>query len=171
MPNISDLPEPTTRQFTPYVNGAPPSRVLIGRQFLVKSYSPIKNSKHQIQYDYVRALIEQVECTELPFREIIVSWSTLSMVVTALRSRVSDRAAMECLEEVDSKDIFNIAYPDQAIYQNTLTDFQDRDGDKPNMYELVDYLLMIDDNIEFILTWDSDFKRFDGINLLPNGYW
>jgi len=58
MPEIADLPDPTTREFNPYVNGAPPSRILIGRVFLGKAYWPVKNDKQQTQYDYIRGFIE-----------------------------------------------------------------------------------------------------------------
>ena len=171
MPEIADLPDPTTREFTPYVNGAPPSRILIGRVFLGKAYWPVKNDKQQTQYDYIRAFIEQVEYTELPYREIVVSWNTLSTVVTALRSKVSDDAAMGCIEEVTEKEIFNIVYPEDHIYQDTISDFKDWNGNKPNINELSDYLLMVSENIDFVLTWDKHFTVFPGIILLPHSYW
>lgn len=52
-----------------------------------------------------------------------------------------------------------------------MNDFQDWDDDKPNLHELTDYLLMINKDIHFVLTWDNDYTHFPDLTLLPRGYW
>jgi len=172
MGGYSDLTEPTTREFQYYGTGAPPSRVLLDRTFLGGAYyEDYKNEKQETKYNYGQEFFREVEEEEIPYTEIIVTWHTLATVVAHLQSKWSMRGASDCLERFRDEDKFRIYYPQQDIYENSLAEFLGYEGERPNLHEIADHLVMEELEISRCIGWDNDLTAFEDITLMPHGYW
>lgn len=171
MPGISDLDSPTSRQYEYYGTDIPPERVLIGRTFLAGAfYEDYRNEKDRLKFEYGQELFQEMSEQELPYNEIIVTWSTLSSVLAHLDNRSEDNAE-DCLDQFRDSSSYSIHYPKNDVYQTAFEEFASLSGTGPNVFEFVDYLYMIEQGITRYIDWDSDFTYFTDITLLPHDYW
>lgn len=171
--DISDLPYPNLSQFEQYGIGKRASRVYIGREFLKFRYcdDPADDATVTKQ-NYVDAFFELVAEIETPFQQLHITQSTLAEVTIWLQRNQPDDAAEKCLTEAlgDSPIIVNPIT--DAVFETAVNSFVDDVDKVPNFGEYLDHATMRDAGIEYILTWDSDFCRFnDTVTMLPHSMW
>lgn len=171
--DISDLPYPDSSQFEHYGIDKRPSRVYIGREFLKFRYHESPTDDITVtKQNYVDELFELVVGIEIPFQEIHITQSTLTEVAVWLHRNQSESAAERCLSEAFGESPIVVEPTTTTVFQSAIDAFV-ADSDKtPNFGEYLDYASMKDAKIEYILTWDSDFCRFnDTITMLPHMMW
>lgn len=109
---------------------------------------------------------------ETPFQKIHISHSTLAEVVIWLQRNQSEAAAEECLAEALGDGPIVVEPMTNEIFQSAVDIFTSDTNKDPNFGEYLDYAMMQDTGIKHILTWDSDFCRFnDALTMFPHKMW
>lgn len=171
--DIADLPYPDLSQFEQYGTSRRAKRIYIGREFLkYRHYEDPSNDTNVTKQNYVEEFFQLVEEIETPFREIYITQATLSEVTIWLQRNQSESAAEECLSEALG-DSPIVVYPtSEEVFRSAQEMFEADNNKDPNFGEYLDRAAMQEAEIEHILTWDSDFRRFsDNITMLPHKMW
>lgn len=99
MPSYSSLDNPTSLDFAYYGTDAPPSRIFVGRTFLAGAhYDKPKNEKEETKREYGKEFFREIDNSEVPYNEVIVTWHALANVIAHLDSQKTRTAAIECLQ-------------------------------------------------------------------------
>lgn len=169
--DLSRLPPPTAEHFRQSY-GTPLDRSLyVTRGFLKPRYAPSPDGDMALKKNYVNELIQQISNTELPFRELVISNETLAEVAVSTHRDYTEEAAEDCLSELLSEDKFRVVYTSEARFADAAANFHSRSGKEPNFAEFIDRQVMDDEDIQHVVTWDSDFHSFAGVTMLPISYW
>jgi predicted nucleic acid-binding protein len=172
--DISDLPYPDLSQFEQYGTGRRARKVYIGREFLKFRYHENPTDDTTVtKQNYVDEFFELVVEIETPFREIHITQSTLTEVTIWLQRNQSEAVANQCLTETLGDSPLTVQPTTNAVFRTAMEDFVDDTDKDPNFGEYLDYATMQERererDIEHILTWDSDFSRFnDTVTMLPH---
>lgn len=171
--DISALPYPNISQFEQYGTGRRASKIYIGREFLKFRYHEnVTSDATTTKQNYVDEFFELVREIETPFRELHITHSTLVEVVVWLQRNQSEAAAEDCLDEALGDSPIIVQPTTNEVLQSAMDAFTGDTNKDPNFGEYLDYAVMQDNEIKHVLTWDSDFCRFnDTLTMLPHKMW
>lgn len=170
---IADLPYPDLSQFEQYGTDTRSSRIYIGREFLKYRYhEDTADDTTVTKQNYINEFFELVAEIETPFQELHITHSTLTEVAIWLHRNQSEDTAEQCLTEASGDSPIVVKSATDEVFQSAIEAFVDDENKNPNFGEYLDYAMMQEYDIEYILTWDSDFHRFnDEVTLLPHKLW
>lgn len=177
MPDIDELREPDTSCFIQRDLRTPDTDFIIGKQFLEYMFYDQEdidqhNEKERMKNEYSTALLEFVHGTEIPFNTIHVTSEVLDIAVTAIGHGNNNREAADtCLETVRDSVYFEIHYINESRYLESVDDFLGFNPRKISISEAIMADVAEDEDIEHVVTWDSDFTRYDFLSLYPRNFW
>jgi len=170
--DLSTLPQPTVEHYRQSYASPPDRSLYITRGFLKARYTdPDGDGVLRLKKQYIDELINQIDGKEIGFRKLVISSETLTEVAISLHRGGSEMNAAECLSEVRSNDIFEIAQTSRNRFDAAAAHFEYLNGKNPNFGEFIDYQTMMEEGIQYVATWDTDFTSFDWISLLPTSRW
>jgi predicted nucleic acid-binding protein len=151
--DLSTLPQPTAEHYRQSY-GSPPDRSLyVTRDFLKARYiDPDGDGVLQLKKQYVDELLRQIEAKEIAFRKLVVSNETLTEVVISLHREGTEAGAGECLREVRTNDIFEIAQTSRDRFDAAAGHFEYLRDKDPNFGEFIDYQVMMEEGIRYVAT-------------------
>lgn len=170
---ISNLPYPDITQFEQYGTSKRAGKVYIGREFLKYRYHEDSMDDTIVtKQNYVNAFFELVVEIEIAFRQLHITHSTLTEVIIWLQRQQSETAAEQCLTEALGDSPIIVQPTTDAVFQSAMDLYIEDTNKDPNFGEYLDYATMQETGIEHILTWDSDFCRFnETVTMLPHKMW
>lgn len=180
MPDISDLGDPHPSYFYQPNQGdgisAPDTDIFIGKRALEGLFhteSNDLNETQKIQKKFSENFIEYINGNEIPFRTIHTTRETLNIAITSLGHRNNDRdGADKCLNTVIESELFCLHHCDSSKYSQIIQEFLDYNPRNISIQEVILAVLAQEHSITHLLTWDSDFTRYnDEIVLYPRNYW
>lgn len=125
----------------------------------------------QLKKQYIDELVRQIEEGEIAFKNLVISSETLTEVVISLHRSGTEAEAAECLNEVRTSDVFEVIQTPQERFDAAAAHFEYIRNKDPNFGEFIDYQVMMENRIQYVVTWDSDFESFKRISLLPISRW
>lgn len=169
---VADLPYPRLPQFEQYGIDSRQRSIYIGREFLkFRFVDDPDDDGISVKKNYVDSFFEMVSESETPFQQIHVTQATLSEVSVYLHRNCSEIAAEDCLSEALGDGPISVHNTTPDIFSDAVSRFNRASDKSPNFGEYLDYATMMHEDIEYILTWDSDFCAFDNIIMLPHKMW
>jgi predicted nucleic acid-binding protein len=170
--DLLTLPQPTAEHYRQSY-GSPPDRSLyVTRGFLKMRYvDPDGDGVLQLKKQYIDELVNQIEDHEIAFRNLVISSETLTEVAISLHRDETEADAAECLNEVRNNNTFEIIQTPRDRFDAAASHFEYIRKKEPNFGEFIDYQVMVEKQIRYVVTWDTDFESFDWISLLPITRW
>lgn len=155
---------------------APDTELFIGKRALEAIFyteTNDLNEESEIRKKYSKEFLKYIIEDEIPFRQIHLTRETLNIAVTSLGHRQNDRkGADRCLTTVRESDVFQIHHCTSVEYDRVARSFLEYDPRTISIQEAVLAVLAQENGIAHLLTWDSDFTRYDDeLVLYPRNYW
>lgn len=169
--DLLNLPYPTTEHFQQPFGSQLDRTLYITRGFLKPRYAEPKTPEIRKKKLYVDELARQVQNHEIAFRRLAISNETLTEVAISAHRDYAEEKAEECLQEVRSSDTFKVIQTHRERFDKAASHFERTQDKEPNFGEFIDYQVMRDEEIQYVATWDTDFKSFDEISMLPVVRW
>jgi predicted nucleic acid-binding protein len=180
MSDISDLADPHPSYFYQPNQGngisASDTDIFIGKRALEGLFhteSDDLNEKQSVKKRYSENFIKYIQENEIPFRTIHTTRETLNIAITSLGHGNNDQdGANKCLNTVIESELFRLHHCSSSKYDQITQEFLGYNPRTISIQEVILAVLAQDNNITHLLTWDSDFTRYnDEIVLYPRNYW
>lgn len=180
MGDIGELRDPHRGDFYQPMTGnsitAPDTELFIGKRALEAIFYTETNGlseDKEIRRKYSREFLTYISEDEIPFRRVHLTRETLNIAVTSLGHRRNDRdGADRCLTTVVKSDVFQIHHCSSVEYDRVVQSFLEYDPRTISIQEAVLAIIAREMGISHLLTWDSDFTRYDDdLVLYPRNYW
>jgi predicted nucleic acid-binding protein len=180
MPEIADLRDPNPADFYQPRNsdsiGVADTDIFIGKRALEAFFyddSRDLDDADKVRQAYSNQLLEVITETEMPFGTIHTTRETLNIAITSIGHRRGERELSdECLNTVVDSDLFRLHHCPEELYEVVKDEFLQYEPREISIQEAVLAMHAKDLEIHHIMTWDSDFTRYnDDMTLYPRNFW
>lgn len=180
MPDVKDLRDPHPADFIQPSNSGSitvaDTDLFIGKRALEAFfYDDAKNldDGEKVRQEYSIKLLEYMTESEVAFRTIHTTRETPNIAITSLGHRHGEReSADDCLNTVLESDLFELHHCSEDLYEQANQEFLQYEPREISIQEAVLACIAKVREVNHIMTWDSDFTRYDDeITLYPRNFW
>lgn len=144
-------------------------RVVVGPKFLASLFrSKNSNKEKRHKHCFAAKLIEFIRDEEIAYRDIRVNQHVLDEAATSLKDKSKPGDAFKCVETVCSSELFTIDQVSEETYSTACNLFMKYDDHGGAFTDFVTAAYTTNHSASYLATWDSHYREFDQLLLLPN---
>ncbi|MFB6084930.1 MAG: type II toxin-antitoxin system VapC family toxin [Halorientalis sp.] len=140
-----------------YGGGDPaPRTCVLGPKFLYALYNPDEEF-HDVAYGFLTFVRNEA----LPYRRFVVNEHVIDEAATRLKKRADGPRAEAFLQALDESGYFDIARLDMKTFEAVRTRFRNWDDNTASFTDFTIGVQMETNELEHVMTFDSDLDLFD----------
>lgn len=143
--------------------------VCVGPKFLASVFvTDPSGDEHRRRRRFARRLLRSIRDRELPYTRVVVTDHVVDEAATRLKKKHRHADAVDCLERIRESDIVEIRSVSRTEFDaacEAFVAFDDHDG---VMTDFLTKSFVEAAELSYVATWDSHYRAFDNLSLLPN---